>query len=294
MSASSCKAFPTGKVKMLRIHVFHTGSVRVDRAIPFGERNPLAVTGLFRGKDKKLILPVSCYLVEHEKDLVLFDTGWDKKYVHEKPKEMLGLLEAISGPLIKEGESVDCQLSRLGIKPCSLDWVVLSHLDFDHVSGLPQVKDAKHIIASQEEIEAAGHPSLRYVPALWKGVDIKPFPYEKTGIGPVGMSHDLFHDGLVLLISTPGHSEGLCSMMVRNDVGDYVLLAADVGYAERSWKEDILPGFTVDKKKAEASLSWVRECANDKHCLAIMANHDPHAIPQVIDLWGRGENHGYE
>lgn len=31
------------------------------------EKNPLAVTGFLRGKTKKRILPVSCYLIEHPK-----------------------------------------------------------------------------------------------------------------------------------------------------------------------------------------------------------------------------------
>ena len=52
---------------MIRRHISHTGSVRVDRAIPYKEPNPLAVTGLFRSEDKKVLLPVSCYLIEHPK-----------------------------------------------------------------------------------------------------------------------------------------------------------------------------------------------------------------------------------
>ena len=49
---------------MIKIHIFHTGAVKVDQAIPYKERNPLAVTGFFRSQDKKLILPVSCYLIQ--------------------------------------------------------------------------------------------------------------------------------------------------------------------------------------------------------------------------------------
>ena len=44
---------------MIKVHIFHTGKVRVDRAIPYKEKNPLAVTGFLRGKKKKIILPVS-------------------------------------------------------------------------------------------------------------------------------------------------------------------------------------------------------------------------------------------
>jgi len=269
---------------MMKVHVLHTGSVRVDRAIPFREKNPLAVTGFFRGKEKKLLLPVSCYLVDHPKGLVLFDTGWDSKYADEKPREMGGVLDRISSPVLSKGDSVDRQMEKLGVKSSDLDYVVLSHMDFDHTSGLSLVKDARHIIASRAEIEAADRPSFRYVPSTWKGIAIEPFDYGKGGIGPFGLSHDLFHDGSVLLVSTPGHSAGLCSMVVRNEEGDYVALVSDVGYAARSWREMILPGFTVDKQKAEASLEWAKRCSMDTHCREVLANHDPDVIPHVIEL----------
>ncbi len=69
---------------MIRIHIFHTGSVIVDCAIPYKEKNPLAVTGMFRSADKKLTLPVSCYLIEHPKGRILIDSGWDTKYAKIK------------------------------------------------------------------------------------------------------------------------------------------------------------------------------------------------------------------
>ena len=70
---------------MIKVHIFLSVSVRVDQAIPYKEKNPLAVTGLFRGEEKKVILHVSCYLIEHPKGKILIDTGWDSKYVYEKP-----------------------------------------------------------------------------------------------------------------------------------------------------------------------------------------------------------------
>lgn len=42
---------------MIKVHIFHTGAVRVDQAIPHREKNPLAVTGFLRGEKKKLLLP---------------------------------------------------------------------------------------------------------------------------------------------------------------------------------------------------------------------------------------------
>ena len=55
----------------IKVHIFHTGKVIVDQAIPYKENNPLAVTGLFRSQNRKLTLPVSCYLIEHPEGSVL-------------------------------------------------------------------------------------------------------------------------------------------------------------------------------------------------------------------------------
>ncbi len=85
---------------MIKIHIFHTGKVRVDVAIPYKEKNPLAVTGFLRGNDKKTDLTVSCYLIEHPNGRVLIDSGWHSKYVREKPHRFFGLLDRISTPIL--------------------------------------------------------------------------------------------------------------------------------------------------------------------------------------------------
>ena len=43
----------------------------------------------------------------------------------------------------------------MGIKPTDLDYVLLTHLDCDHANGLRAMKDAKHIIVAQEELDCA-------------------------------------------------------------------------------------------------------------------------------------------
>ena len=92
---------------MIKVHIFHTGSVCVDDAIPHGSNNPFAVLGLFRKKEHRKTLPVSCYLIEHPKGRVLIDTGWDSIYATQKPKRFFGLLDHISTPIIKQEESID-------------------------------------------------------------------------------------------------------------------------------------------------------------------------------------------
>ena len=56
------------------------------------------------------------------------------------------------------------------------------------------------------------------------------------------------------MIWVPGHSKGLACTMIKNGGDDFILLASDVGYAEKSWQEMILPGVIVDKEDARQSL----------------------------------------
>ncbi len=149
---------------MIKVHIFHTGSVRVDQSIPHRERNPIAVTGVLRGERKKITLPVSCYLIEHPKGKILIDTGWDSKYVSERPNVFLN---SISKPIIKSGESVDCKLKKLDIAPAELDYIFFSHMDFDHTSGLRLVQEARHIMAAKEEIADSRKYLFRYVKSTW-------------------------------------------------------------------------------------------------------------------------------
>ncbi|MGM9590356.1 MAG: N-acyl homoserine lactonase family protein [Faecousia sp.] len=268
---------------MIKVHIFHTGSVIVDQAIPYKEKNPLAVTGFFRGAEKKLTLPVSAYLIQHPNGNVLIDTGWDSKYVTERPHRFFGLLDGISTPVIKPGESIDCKLKSLGLSPADIDYLFFSHMDFDHTSGLRLVQDARHIMASEEEIADSRKYFFRYVKTNWDFADVQPFRYTQTGLGPVGKSFDVFGDGSVVLINTPGHTHGMFSARISSGQR-YLLLSGDTTYTQESIIQKRIPGFTVDKQLAKRSLDWICDCAQDTNCILIAANHDPQIQEQVITL----------
>lgn len=74
----------------IKIHILQTGFVKVDKALPYRgtSYNPLAFTGLFRFEKNKILLPVSAYLIEHPKGLILIDTGWSKTIRKSNWKEL--------------------------------------------------------------------------------------------------------------------------------------------------------------------------------------------------------------
>ncbi len=269
----------------IKVHVFHTGEVCVDPSIPFknASKNPIAFTGLFRNPHNRIWLPVSSYLIEHPKGLILYDTGWSTE-VRTDPKKHLTLKHyLVNQPKLPEGKAITEQLEKIGIYPKDIDYVVMSHMDSDHVSGVKLVKDAKNIIVSNLEMEDTRKYKLRYIKSMWDNVPITEFEFNNNK-GPFNRSYDLFNDGSIELINIPGHSDGLAAMKITNEDGKFVLLFSDGGYAERSWKELISPGITLNSDETMKSLEWIKKMSLDKNCIESLANHDVDIKPHIIRL----------
>lgn len=278
----------------MRIHVLHTGEVRVSPYLPFGgdHCSLLKASGFTTPKKDWIWLPVSCYLIEHHQGLILVDTGWHRDMsphgVFDKKAQIKSLgswfLYHVNQGRIAAGEAVDEQLQSLGFKPTDLDYVLLTHLDCDHANGLRAVRDAKHIIVAQEELDCARKNGfIRYKKKWWEGCDLQTIEWNGTE-GPAGKSFDLFGDGSVVMVNIPGHCDGLCAVKLTNASGRFVLLFGDGGYAARSWQEMITSGISLDKQMQRKSLEWIREQSLDPDCMESLATHDTDIKPHIIEL----------
>lgn len=277
------------------IHIFHTGRVFVSPNLPYGGDHCsfIKASGFFSSKKDWIWLPVSSYLIEHEKGLVLVDCGWNRTMSPDGVFDKKAQIKSLDSPIlfrtdpgyVKKEKTVSEQLDHLGIKPKDLDYVILTHLDCDHANGIPLIKGAKHILVSPEELAGARKPSpvakIRYREVWWKGSGLKTFKWNDRQ-GPAGKSFDLFGDGSVEIILIPGHSDGLCAVRITNEAGQYVLLTSDGAYSDKSWKEMITAGICTDKAWQKKSLRWIRRQSQDPNCIASIANHDPNVKPHSI------------
>lgn len=269
----------------IKIHVLHTGRVGVDRSLPFHEDTwiPYSFTGILRSNKHRIWLPVSAYLIEHPKGLILIDTGWHTD-VRINQKKHLGFLHyLINKADLPEGQAIHEQLEARGIQPKDIDYLMLSHLHSDHASGLKHVKDAKKIMVSNLEWKAYLDDKKRYIPAMWDGVEIEKYTYQQSKYGAQGKAFDLFGDDSVVFINTPGHTPGLSSTLIQNN-GKAVLLCSDVGYATKSWKEMIMPGVMVNKQQCRESLEWVKMMSEKPNMVSVLANHESDIKPHTIEL----------
>lgn len=284
-------------MEQIKIRIFHTGWVCVSPYLPFGgdNCNVLKASGLTTRKKDRLWLPVSAYLIEHPRGKILVDCGWHRnispngEFDKKAQIKSLGsrLLYVVNQGKIKKGAAIDEQLLKIGIKTSELDFVLLTHLDCDHVNGLELVKDAKHILVANDEIICSKKKSpvnrIRYQSKWWKNCQLKGFDWNDTE-GPYEKAFDLFGDETVKMINIPGHCDGLCAVKVKNSDGKYVLIFSDGGYATKSWKEMVTSGVCMDKTAQRKSLEWIREQSLHKDCIESLANHDVDIIPHNIIL----------
>lgn len=272
-------------MEQIKVTVRHLGETQVDvmNIMPPAKKslNPLAWTGLFRAKKYQRFIPCATYIIEHPKGLVVVDTGFDKRVRSHPVLELSPIHNQINKPIQGEGQAVDEVLASMGIKPSDIKYVVLSHLHSDHADGARQLIGAEHIICSKDELDGATKDDLMtkvsFLPQWRKGLPLETFEFENTGIGPVGKSYDLFGDGTVLLVKLPGHTAGMCGVLVRNN-GKQLMMAADCGYTRRAYLEGIIPSVVNDVEAFRSSLSYLKELYEQPETIDVLPNHDIAAL----------------
>ena len=253
----------------MKITTVKTGATLVSSAVPdrSSHKSPMAYTGLFQRRSKRISVPVKCFYVAVADHHILIDVGWSKEVVTHPIKHLgIGLWFA-SEPVMREDEAAINQLKGLPI-----DAILMTHLDSDHVSGLKDFKNIP-VYASPDEVQASQKEHIRYG-NLAKGIDFKTFLFEDDASAPFGKSCDVFGDGNVIAYLTPTHSAGSVIYKICED-NKFALVVGDNGYADDSWKKGLLPGPMYNAENMKKSLAWIKEQSKRENCIGVYCAHDP-------------------
>ena len=198
----------------------------------------------------------NCYLMHHTSEgYLLWDTGITDR--------LAGLPEGqyvqATGQTWHRTQTLVAALAALGIKPADVHYIGISHVHPDHIGNVEQFSQSTLIIQKAEWEYGLTLP-------------LKPFrPEHKAQL--IEGDKDLFGDGCLTILSTPGHTPGHQSLLVRLRKTGYVVLSGDAVHFESNWEHRRVPAFNIDKAQSAASMEKIARVIADKHA-QLWINHD--------------------
>jgi glyoxylase-like metal-dependent hydrolase (beta-lactamase superfamily II) len=228
--------------------------------------------------------PINVYVVEHREGLVLFDTGQDRASVTDPdyfPHGPTGLLYRRPARFdIDPGRTLSAGLAQLGHHTDDVHTAVLSHLHQHHIGGLPELTGADVVITAREwRTLARPAPEARGLlrshidlPGLrWRRIE--PEPLADPTLAPFSAGHDLFGDGSIVLIPTPGHTPGSQSMLVRRPAAAPLLKIGDLSYDLVLLASGELPGVGT-RRLLRVTTAMVNALHATHPDLVVLPSHD--------------------
>jgi N-acyl homoserine lactone hydrolase len=268
----------------VRLTPLLTATVRVSPAYIHrveGRGATLKALGFGVSRDEALTLPVQAFLLERPgAGTVLVDTGYHAS-VAVDPKQNLGRFGAFisRGIQMDPEDAVAAQLRRRGVDPADVGVVVMTHLHLDHASAMSEFPQATFLISREEWDAATDSQPWRhgYVPRQFDhAFDYRLVDFdsdEADSFSSFGRAFDVFGDGSVRIVYTPGHTLGHMSVVVRTK-GREILLAGDAIYTERALRETALPFLMEDPHRFKRSLQEIRLYAEQTPNALIVPGHD--------------------
>ena len=206
----------------VRIHPMVCGWLEVDAKFILADQ-----PGRYR-------LPIPSFLIEHPKGTAVFDTGLHKEL--QSGSARLGALAKTFEVKFRAGEELGGRLRARGIDPAGVNYLINSHLHFDHVGGNADIPNAR-LIVQRREWEAGADPDL----IRKNGYNRADFDLGHQLLLADG-EYDVFGDGSVVCIPTYGHTAGHQSLRVRLERGEAVF-TADSCYMRKALDEMLFPPF---------------------------------------------------
>ncbi|MFL6845990.1 MAG: N-acyl homoserine lactonase family protein [Allosphingosinicella sp.] len=244
---------PAAQLEMWRLDC---GTVDVGNLAMFSD------TFLYVGQKKRLT--DSCYLVRHGENYLLWDTGL--------PGELAGKTVSADGMVLTVGRTVVDQLRQIGIRPEQINFVGISHRHDDHTGQAADFPKATLLIGAEDFETVKGRPESapRFAPWIKGGGKVE----------KVQGDHDVFGDGSVVMLDTPGHTEGHHSLLVRLPRMGPVLLTGDLWHFAENVRNRGVPSFNTDRAQTLASMDRFDRIARQLHARVII-QHEPADIAKL-------------
>ena len=262
----SCAPMSVQKNGVQRLYVFNCGESTVSDVSRW-------TPGVNVGKPGEF--SANCYLIQHTRGWMMFDSGINDN-VATMPK---GFQRGKESPRYILRKPLRVQLSEIGIDPKQITHVAFSHTHGDHVGNGNLFSNATLHIQQAEYDIAFGPEAV----SKW---NFEVTSYDKLRANPIVRldgDHDVFGDGAVMIIATPGHTPGHQSLLVRLPKRGAVILSGDMVHLRDNWEQRRVPAFNFNREQSLQSMEKVAALMKQTGA-QLWINHDKaqsDAIPKA-------------
>jgi N-acyl homoserine lactone hydrolase len=222
---------PGATVSVEPIVAGHVTWPRTMMESPGGRFLKLKLLRALLSGEPAMTVPCPAFLLRHPSaGAILVDTGLHPSVATDGRENFGRLASRFGKPSLEAGADVPAQLRRRGLEPSEVPIVVMTHLHLDHASAISEFP-ASTIVLSESEWRAAAHGRRPLLDGYRRRHFDYAFDYRVIDFGrgdiasyaTFGRSFDLFGDGSVRLVYTPGHSAGHMSVVARLREHDFAI-----------------------------------------------------------------------
>ncbi|MBI2253875.1 MAG: N-acyl homoserine lactonase family protein [Proteobacteria bacterium] len=255
---AAAQAASAAEVKLWRLDC---GTIKIK------DLNSFSDTYQYTGKQRTLT--DSCYVIQHEKEYMIWDTGLPAGLLKAPLDESAPMQPTLAA-------TIPQQLEQIGLKPEAISIVGISHYHFDHIGQAADFPKAK-LLMGRADLDAMKSDPLPFaaVPDL-----LKPWLQDGGAVEPVSGDKDVFGDGSVTMLTMPGHTPGSYALLVKLAKTGPVLLSGDIVHFEEQLKNDGVPPFNTDRAQSLASMDRLARMAKALKAILVV-QHDADDIRKL-------------
>jgi glyoxylase-like metal-dependent hydrolase (beta-lactamase superfamily II) len=194
----------------------------------------------------------TCALIRHGARWLLWDTGYPDAIVEQPVDTPVGHAT--------RAKTLAAQLAELGVGPNDIAFVAVSHAHADHVGNVDQFP-ASTLLIQKAEFDWAFAAGRR------------PLFRKDRPLQLIEGDLDLFGDGTLILLSTPGHTPGHQSLLVHLAATGWILLTGDAAHFRDNWDHDRVPAINTSAEQTHASRARLARIVAAKGA-QLWINHD--------------------
>ncbi len=274
----------------VRVHPLLTGEQLAPPVLFERPHGRVALLRALARRSDRIWIPIPAFLAIHPSaGPLLIDTGFHPS-VAVDPTNNLGPITGRLAPFrVGPEQAASHRIAAHDLRPSDIRTVVMTHLHYDHASAISEFPDSTFVVSEHEWYAASeggwrqGYNHRHFDHAFdWRAIDFDGPAVDS--FSAFGRAVDLFGDGSVRLLYTPGHTLGHVSVLLRLAHGE-MLVAGDAVYNRAALDHDLRTLFVADQHLYHRSVRELRRFIEQSPGVIVVPGHDPEVWAELKPVY---------